>query len=129
MELLEELAADREIRNLVAIYPQKADAGDNTGFAALFAEDGAIRIGNQLVEGRQAIADWLLGTLKAGRLRHVMVNAHIIIDSPVQAHGSMDMALLRQVDGVWHVQAAPHYDDRFVKTAEGWRIAERKITL
>jgi hypothetical protein len=41
----------------------------------------------------------------------------------------MDMVLLAARDGAWSIIATPRYADRFARTTEGWRFAERVLTF
>ena len=127
MEILDELVAERDIRRLLALYAQHADDGDAESYGALFAGDGAIVSQGQRGEGRAAVQEWLLGTLRGKPLRHLMVNPSVVIEDEAHAAGSMDMALLRKEDTGWRVWATIRYRDTYVKTAGGWRFAERVL--
>jgi SnoaL-like domain len=129
MDALERLVAESDIRQLLALYPQHADDGEHQAFADLFAEHGSIHIGEQPIEGRAAIREWIASTDAAGPMRHLMLNSYICVTSPDEAHGSLDMALLGQRDGRWIVRTAPRYADSFVRTVDGWRFAKREITF
>jgi 3-phenylpropionate/cinnamic acid dioxygenase small subunit len=123
------LVAVNEIRNLLALYPQYADDKDVEQWSELFAEDGILRFGATRLRGRQELAGWLTECLQGPSMRHLMVNATIFVDSATTAHGTVDMVLLSTKDGAWTVSAAPRYADRFVKTTDGWRFAERAISM
>ena len=58
----------------------------------------------------------------------MVVNHAIVVDSATEAHGSMDLVLLAAKDGAWTVASTARYADRFVRTGEGWRFAERVLT-
>jgi hypothetical protein len=129
MDLLQELLAEREIRKIVALYPQYADNADEVAWAALFSEDGELCIGDTVVKGREALAEWLLGTLKGPAMRHMMLNSFIEVESEDTARGSLDMALLLRKDDRWMVGPTPRYDDQYVRTAEGWKFARRRLQM
>lgn len=127
MDLLEELLAEREIRKLLAQYPQYADDQDNEAWADLFVENGALVVGSQRIEGREALRKWLV-TVQAGpRMRHLMMNLNISIDSPTTASVVMDMGLLRANGTHWALVSAPRYNDKLVKTESGWKFLERVL--
>ncbi|HEX8601124.1 MAG TPA: nuclear transport factor 2 family protein [Pseudoduganella sp.] len=128
MDLLEELAAERDIRKLLALYARLADdIGATAAWAELFAEHGALILGPQRIEGRAALQAWLAAAQAGPPMRHLMLNPVISVDSPDTATVTMDMALLRGADGQWVVHASPRYADRLVKTAQGWKFLERQL--
>jgi hypothetical protein len=129
MDLLQELLAEREIRKIVALYPQYADNADEVAWAALFVEDGELCIGDTVIKGREALAAWLLGTLKGPPMRHMMLNSFIDVMSEDSARGSLDMALLLRKDDRWELGPAPRYDDQYVRTADGWKFARRRLHI
>lgn len=129
MDLLEELLAERDIRKVLALYPQYADDNACHDWANLFAEDGALVVGPQRIQGRETLRAWLAQVQSDLTLRHLMVNQHITVDSPTTARATMDMVLLGAEGGKWIVRSSPRYNDRLVKTADGWKFAERVLEL
>lgn len=127
MDLLEELLAEREIRQLLAQYPQYADDNDCEAWVGLFADNGAIVLGTKRIEGHEALRKWLITVQSGSRMRHLMMNPNISIESPTTARVAMDMGLLRAEGARWALVSAPRYDDRLVKTASGWKFLERVI--
>lgn len=121
--------AEREIGKLLALYPQYADDGAAAAFGALFAETGVLRAGPEPVQGPVAIAEWLRGTLKRGKMRHLITNVYINVTSPLHATGSSDMLLLGQNKDApgWRILLAPRYTDKYVNTVAGWKFAERVL--
>ncbi|MBF6209159.1 nuclear transport factor 2 family protein [Streptomyces gardneri] len=129
MDDLERLVAESDIRQLLGLYPQHADDGEHDAFAGLFSDDGVIRIGDRVIAGQSEIRDWIASTAAAGPLRHLMMNSYVYVTSTAEAYGSIDMVLLGKPHGHWEIRATPRYSDRFVKTAAGWRFAERALQL
>ncbi|MES2258428.1 MAG: nuclear transport factor 2 family protein [Pseudomonadota bacterium] len=128
MDLLEELAAERDIRKLLAQYPQLADTvGAAAAWAELFAEDGALVIGPKRIEGRAALRAWMETAQSGPKMRHLMMNPLISVDSPDTATVTMDMALLRGEGEQWLLFASPRYTDRLVRTEGGWKFRERVL--
>ncbi|WP_137161049.1 nuclear transport factor 2 family protein [Blastococcus sp. CCUG 61487] len=125
MDELQQLVAENEIRNLVARYAHLIDDAQVQEWSELFAEDGRMHAFGMPLEGRAALSEWVTGVLAGPKLRHVMGGTHVVVDSATEAHGSADMVLLAANEGAWVVAAAPRYVDKYVKTAEGWRFAER----
>jgi hypothetical protein len=127
MDVLEQLLAERDIRQLVSLYPQYADDSNDQGLAELFEENGAIVVGAHHVKGHAAIREWVLSVMKGKSLRHLMANAHIIVKSAEQASGTMDMVLLCKNGNAWDILASPRYTDDFINTGNGWKFAQRVI--
>lgn len=127
MEIIESLAAERHIRHLIARYAQWVDDPDAAALAALFADDGVLSLPAKQYAGPTEIEQWLLATLKAGKMRHLYMNPLIEVTSPVTASGSMDMLLLRASDAGWVLAATVRYTDRYVHTEQGWKFAERAL--
>ena len=129
MELIDELMAERACRQLVGLYPQLCDDADGEGLGALFTEDGVLSVAGQAIQGPTAIGAWLLETLRVGPMRHLMMNPHIIVESPDRACGTLDMALLLKGEQGWQLIASARYSDVYVRTPQGWRFAERKVDI
>lgn len=128
MDILARLAAESDIRNLVALYPQLADDAAVREWSELFAHDGVLRVGTKTMEGRAALAQWLAEALATATMRHICTNVSVVMDSENDAHGITDLLLVVAKDGAWTVGATSRYADRYVRTAEGWRFAERVLT-
>lgn len=127
MDLLEQLQAEREIRQLIARYAQLADDQDAAAFVALFTQQGELTTPARRCVGHAQIQDWLLAALAGGKTRHLVVNPLIEIDSNGEASGSMDMLALRGGDSGWVVAATLRYADRYVRTEQGWKFARREL--
>lgn len=73
-----------------------------------------------------ALAASLRRPWRFARTSHHLSNVEIGFDGPDAAHGTSYMlAWLQQPDGVCRTLYA-EYNDQFVRTAQGWRIAERE---
>ncbi len=129
MDSLESLLAERDIRNLIALYPQYADDGNTEALGQLFAESGSLTVMGERFVGPAAIGEWVRATLQNGTMRHLMMNAQIVVESSGTASGSMDMLLLAKSETGWQPAAAPRYTDHFVNTAQGWKFASREIDV
>ncbi|MFN2536672.1 MAG: nuclear transport factor 2 family protein [Mycobacteriales bacterium] len=125
---IQTLVAEGQIRNLVALYAQYADDALVQEWSELFDEDGLLESGPTRPKGREALAQWLTDALRGPKLRHLTLNTAIVLDSATEAHGSSDLVVLAAMEGAWTVVATARYADRFVKTAGGWRFAERVLT-
>lgn len=130
------------IRRLVDDYARCADRIDNTGLAALFTPDGVLRIcerGNpepvRQRTGRDEIADAILGLSRYEVTMHLVGNHYVELDGDAATGETYCRAShIRPVEGgpegaresyVMNIR----YLDRFVRLAEGWRIAERELQV
>jgi len=119
---LEDLEA---IRNLDAAYCRLLDTGDWPALVALFTPDG-IFDGLAVVTGPADLLTFFSGLADGGmRFWHHVSNHEIEVDG--------DRARVRSllwqpcvVDDVPHV-AAGRYDDRLLRTAEGWRYELKQV--
>jgi hypothetical protein len=135
--------ADRlAIRELVDLYARAADRVDGTAAAGLFTEQGVLRIFERGTDtpvreriGREAIATAFAGLSRYDVTLHVVANHLVEFDGEsasgetyclahhVRTIGEGDDAHLSD-----YVMAI-RYLDRFERTAEGWRIAQRHLQL
>lgn len=129
------IAADCEALSIA--YARAVDFRDFDSFAELFAEDGELDAG-QLLQGRQAIAEAIARRPYELRSRHVLSNIFIDVLSATEARGISYLTLYRH-HGPESLEGAPvdfqgpaavgHYEDRFAKTADGWKFKRRKLHL
>ncbi|WP_343525456.1 nuclear transport factor 2 family protein [Sphingomonas sp.] len=118
---------EHDCARLVAAYANRNDAADWEGVAALFDEAGRFArpaAPDVWIEGREAILA-AYRSRPARATRHLCTNIVIDVLSADEATGESAMALyLSPADvklGTFH--------DRFVRTVEGWRFAERRGSL
>lgn len=123
----ERRAIEVDCARLIALYANRNDAADWAGVAALYAADGVMArptAPDAPVVGRAAI----LAAFQARpprKTRHVCSNVVIDVVSPTEARGESAMVLF-QPEGAPLVGS---FHDRFVRTADGWRFAERRGSL
>jgi hypothetical protein len=139
---LHELADRLAIREVVDLYARAADRVDGAAAAALFTEDGALRIFERGTAepvrerlGREAIATAFAGLSRYDVTLHVVANHLVDLDGDaatgetyclahhVRTIGEGEAAHLSD-----HLMAIRYLDD-FVRTEEGWRIAQRRLQL
>lgn len=118
-----------EIQQLVARYAYAVDthAANGTAYADLFAPDGIFG----KTSGRDALTKLALDT-QADRsgpsyTRHYLTNV-IIYPTPEGARGSQYLLAIDVSEGgkASSVVHGGRYDDRYVRTPEGWRFKERQ---
>ena len=129
-----------EIQQLVAKYAKYIDSCSNNGYdyADLFSADGVFLpiVGGKPItgiQGREKLAEVSgggsrgcknVGWIQQG-VRHLYPN-HVIEATPEGAKGTVDMMMLGLGGDPNKIQYDGHYEDVYVKTAQGWRIKERK---
>ncbi|VVD64849.1 nuclear transport factor 2 family protein [Pandoraea terrigena] len=133
---LDVLLAKQACHELVMRFVACNDRRDPQGLAALFAETGVlVRPNGDTLVGPVAIAA-AYAERPADRLtRHLVGNVLIDVMSPTRAIGSSTVLLW---SASAHVAPGPfgrpaegrqvmgEFDDTFVRTAQGWRIARRE---
>nr|WP_246343968.1 nuclear transport factor 2 family protein [Sphingobium jiangsuense] len=123
----ERLLIEQQCARLVALYANLNDAARWEEVAALYAEDGRMArptAPDDWIEGREAILAAF--TARPPRTtRHFCSNIVIDVLSEDEAVGESAM-LLFTVD---NASKAGSFHDRFVRTGEGWRFAERRGSL
>lgn len=127
-----ELVARESIRDLVARYNAKGDAGRFDEMLALFAEDAVFEFERERLEGRAAIRAWFERVAErtgAGRaaafVRHFTGTHQIDVLSEREAHGRCYYAVLTE-RGLDHWG---RYVDEYRKVGERWLFQRRKVTL
>lgn len=117
-------------------YARASDVGDAHQAAACFTEDGQLDMpGGRSFIGRDAIRQRLIDQPADQVSRHVLSNISIELRSPDHAVGQCYVTMYRgarttsagalPLDGPYLVG---QYDDEYRRTAEGWRLARRKLT-
>ena len=121
-----------EIQQLVARYAYAVDSGAGNGevYASLFAPDGAFvdRMGRE-IKGRDAlIALARRNTRGEQSAFHFIVN-HVIEPAKDGAVGRQYLLQVRigESDRPNEIFGGGHYQDRYVRTADGWRFQRRQF--
>lgn len=130
-------AIERECARLSIAYARAIDFRDYDAFVELFVEDAVLDAGGAF-EGKAAIRASLAKRPDELRSRHVLTNIFIEVVDADTARGISYLSLYRHV-GAESLAAGPvafdgpaavgHYEDRFTRTPDGWRIARRKLHL
>lgn len=118
------------IANVKAAYCRLLDTKDWDGWGQLFTEDFELDVtgsGGQLVRGRDAVVASVRSAIETAKTAHQVHFPEITID------GDEARAIWPMQDRVvWDESRAltgyGHYHERYVRTAEGWRIAAQKLT-
>lgn len=122
----QDLVELEQIRRLKHAYCRCVDTKDFTALGALFVPDGTAAYGGGAItlSGRQAIVEYLTAAMGTSMLTsHIAVMPEIELTSATTATGVWalrDVVLLTDLGLV--IRGASYYDDRYVKTGDGWRI-------
>ncbi|MFC5748042.1 nuclear transport factor 2 family protein [Actinomadura rugatobispora] len=120
-----------EIMQLVAQYGPAVDSGSGDAAAALWTEDGAFdAVPHLRMRGRDDIAAMVHGDGHQSLIRngcgHVLTVPHIVVDGD-RATGRSHALNIRwdaDADRFWVARVSAN-TWRWVRTPQGWRIAER----
>ena len=126
----ESRGADRiAITRLLYRYCSMLDTMELELVPELFTDDCLVVYGpdeRMRSRGAAELAGSLRRLWRFERTSHHLSNVELDFDGPGAAHGrSYVLAWHQQPDGASRTIYA-EYDDRFVRTAAGWRIAERR---
>jgi len=113
-------------------YSYHADHGESDAWAALFAEDAEMELFGQTHVGRAAIQAGVQNGAAPQRTVHAISNVRIDVISATEAAGHVYISVYVAPKGE-SVSTLPlltpfavgEYQDRYRKTAEGWRFARR----
>jgi uncharacterized protein (TIGR02246 family) len=123
---LEDLLA---IHQLFIDYGEHLDAGDFDAYAALFAEDGELRLGPMgRATGRAAIKQLMVDALAAdvGTTFHIISSPRVTLDGDrAQSTVMWSVASLAD-DGLARVTMVGHHIDQLVKSDGRWYIQCRR---
>jgi ketosteroid isomerase-like protein len=128
-----ELYDRQEIADLIHAYCHHFDRNEPAEVAALFTADATVDYGPEAetIVGSKAIAETIAVGLEhtfAATSHHVS-NIRITFDSPDEARSVTYLyAWHRYVDGSPDGELWGRYHHRFMRTEDGWRIAELLLT-
>lgn len=123
----ERRAIEADCARLIALYANLNDAARWEELAALYAADGLMTrptAPDAPIVGRAAILA-AFQSRPPRTTRHVCSNVVIDVESAAEARGTSAMLLFTGAP----TPLVGSFHDRFVRTAEGWRFAERRGTL
>ena len=126
--MTEDIIRDRiEILDLLARYTYNGDRGRIDALAACLADDGTLEFPGNSGTGPAGVAAALTGGTRNPAIsfvRHHITNPLIEIDG--------DQAGARSYFSVTSNNGPDHsgtYDDKFLRTAAGWRFALRRVRI
>ena len=138
MDQAERLLIEGECARLVTLYCHYVDHGEAERVAELFSKDGRWVSAQVTMDGVEQIrSGFARRQANAKRMsRHVCNNLHVEVQDADHAEGCVYLTLYRH-DGKEGRALSPlegpamvgEYRDTFIRTGEGWRIANREIVV
>ncbi|PEQ11834.1 DUF4440 domain-containing protein [Novosphingobium sp. PC22D] len=129
METVPDFADWVAICNLKARYCRLLDTRDWDGWKQLFTEDCVVDTtgsGGSLEHGRDAFVASVRKALDGAETAHQVHSPEIAVDGD-EAHVVWAMQD-RVKKGGWALTGYGHYEERCVRTPQGWKIASQKLT-
>lgn len=124
---LEALLARAACEDLIAQYTHLVDGGEAAKAAGLFTDDGVFVSRNLNMRGREELIKGYENRQRQPyHSRHVMTNLRITLTGPDTAESTAYLTLYRDVNGLTPIGVA-EAQDRFRRTPDGWRFAERRL--
>ena len=128
------VAAEMEIRNLIARLAHLADADDVDAYVECFTPDGCWEHPSAPRRGHDDIRSGRLERRAGGSVgpgsgtRHVVTTVEVRLDGE-RARARSTWLYLTNTATAPSIALTGGYDDEFTRTAEGWRLAVRNITI
>ena len=132
-ESVRELVDHAEITALAVAYCWTIDGHDWDGLDDIFTADATADFATAGVhDGRDGIKQRIevaLGSLDASQ--HFVANHQVWVDGDTARHRCQMRAqhVRHAADGGPNYMVAGRYEDRLVRTADGWRIAHRDLII
>lgn len=124
-----------EIKQLVDRYAMSRDNLDAVAYSNTFTENGTLIIGGQPYSGRDVLQARVEGANQESIGMHMMSTSEITVIDENNATGIHYATVYGAIPGEGHPEGDPievagfatqgKYSDRYERTDEGWRIAER----
>jgi len=117
------------VTRTLAMYCHLCDDGDFARLVELFAPDGSVAFGEEVVTGRDALTTWFaLRQPPERRGKHLVMNTIVDVDGD-HATAVSDYVFLRLVDGAVTPTIAGRYRDRLRRDGARWVIERRDIEI
>ncbi len=120
----------QDISEVLVRYATGIDRRDWPLFRTVFTDDCELDYGDVGAwHGVEAVTDFMQRAHAfAGHTLHRLANAAITLDGDTADARTYVDGLIMAPDNESGVNAVGYYDDRLVRTSEGWRIARRRFT-
>lgn len=124
-----------DIRNLAALLAHLADEEpDMSTYIEHFTDDARWRMNEVEFNGRSEILAGALSRRRSGaqgpgtNTRHVITTHLVQLDGDT-ATGQIYLLFLARTSTAPHIRSMARYADQYRRTAAGWKLAERSITV
>ena len=132
MDASEGLLIERACERVVIDSARLNDERQWAALADLYTPTGVVvRPNGQRLEGREAIEAAYAAGSPDRVTRHLCTNMRVDVDGPDDAHGTTTVliaAATRSGDSDVTYRVG-EFADRFERTADGWKIAERQASM
>ena len=129
---------ERTCEKLSIAYARHIDFKEYDELVGLFAKDGELKLTGRPVRGWEKLTQAMAARPDSLRSRHVLTNIYTEVIDEDHAEGISYLSLYRHAgDDLEGDDQGPrtisgpsgigHYEDRFVRTDEGWRFASRVL--
>jgi hypothetical protein len=125
---LAELLLERDYRQLLSRFAQASDDGRYEDVLVLFAENATYRVGETLLQGRDAIRERISAGPPDRRCQHLYANTSFFFDDD-QVRASSDFAYLSLEDGSIHCRAAGRLTHTVVASPLGLSIVDHVLEM
>jgi hypothetical protein len=123
----------REIARIVHLYAVALDGDDPDRLTRLFAEDGVLNTSTRILRGRAEIGSLIPEVRRLFFRTMHQVTTHSSEpdgDSAIGTTYCTAFHLLNRSGDIADCLEIPvRYQDRFIRTAEGWRLAVRQLDV
>lgn len=131
VQVLEDI---EDIRKLKAAYCAACDDDHNgDAVAALFVPDGTWgAVGRPPEVGQEQIAAFMFGVRNSGTMKrsaHQVFNPVIDVDGDEATGEWRYLMMYTTADEQAFVRIIGTYDERYVRTADGWKFAKLEVTI
>lgn len=124
----------RACESLIYAFCHFIDRGEPLGVVGLFTDDGVFDRKGEALRGHAALTEALGKRSPHVVTRHVCTNIVLRVESPDRLIGTTSFLFFRRDDAATctdtgptaNLQVVGDYEDVFVRTSAGWRIASRK---
>ncbi len=118
-----------EIRRLADDYCWYADTHDVDGLVSLFTADGvmdATAVGFDVIAGQHELRSFYEKIMPLHQYSQHLSGTHRIDIDGDEARGTSYYLMHGAVKDAGTISAAGYFQDRYMRTSEGWRIASRR---
>ena len=132
MKNLERLLLELELHQVLIAYALLCDGRNWKNIATVFSDDASAAYGGRALPDVAAIVFMLRNNLGGcGPTQHLLGNLQVWVDSD-QVTSRIEVRASHRGTGGKQDQTYDcmgHYDDRWKRTSQGWRIAHRTMTV